>query len=182
MSTAFSPAQLRASLWARQGSRVHAVIDGLVVPGIAEKLKSAKLDGWDCLQRGALSAEAAERAPYLAELSESSPFTDWLLDEATPTYPGWGVLAISTRPLLAVREHCRSIGEVILPNGDRRPWRWYDPEVLRAILPTLLAGQLDEVFGLDQAIVIPAADAWTWLSMQDGVLATDTRPLIAPAR
>ena len=90
MSTAFSPAQLRASLWARQGSRVHAVIDGLVVPGIAEKLKSAKLAGWDCLQRGALSAEAAERAPYLAELGEGSPFTDWLLDEATPTYPGLG--------------------------------------------------------------------------------------------
>ena len=71
MSAAFSPAQLRASLWARQGARVHAVIDGLVVPGIAEKLKGAKLAGWDCLQRGALSAEAAERAPYLAELSDS---------------------------------------------------------------------------------------------------------------
>jgi hypothetical protein len=63
MSTAFSPAQLRASLWARQGSRIHAVIDGLVIPGIAEKLKSAQLAGWDCLQRGAMSAEAAARAP-----------------------------------------------------------------------------------------------------------------------
>ena len=182
MSTAFSPAQLRASLWARQGSRVHAVIDGLVVPGIADKLKGAKVAGWDCLQRGALSAEAAARAPYLAELSVSSPFTDWLLDEATPTYPGWGVLIIATQPLLAVREHCRSIGQVILPDGDRRAWRWYDPEVLGTILPTLLAGQLDEVFGLGQAIVLPAADAWTWLSMQEGVLATDTRSLMAPAR
>jgi len=182
MSTAFSPAQLRASLWARQGVRVHAVIDGLVVPGIAEKLKGAKLAGWDCLQRGALSAEAAERAPYLAELSEASPFTDWLLAEATSTYPGWGLLLISTQPLLRVREHCRTISEVILPDGDRRPWRWYDPEVLRAMLPMLLAGQLDEVFGLGQEIVMPAADAWTWLSMQEGVLATDTRPLMAPAR
>ena len=44
--------------------------------------------GWNCLHRVALSAEAAERAPYLAELSESSPFTDWLLDEALATYPG----------------------------------------------------------------------------------------------
>ena len=182
MSAAFSPAQLRASLWARQGSRVHAVIDGLVVPGIAGKLKGAQLTGWDCLQRGAMSAEAAERAPYLAELSEGSPFTDWLLGEATPTYPGWGVLSISMQPLLAVREHCRSIGEVILPDGERRGWRWYDPEVLRAVLPTLLAGQLDEVFSLGQAIVIPAADAWTWLSMEEGVLSTDTRPLMAAAR
>ena len=182
MSTAFSPAQLRASLWARQGSRVHAVIDGLVVPGIAGKLKGAKVAGWDCLQRGAMSAEVAERAPYLAELGESSPFTDWLLGEAIPAFPGWGLLVISMKPLLAVREHCRTIGEVILPDGNRRPWRWYDPEVLGAILPTLLAGQLDELFGLGQTIVIPATDAWTWLSMEQGVLATDTRPLMAPAR
>jgi Domain of unknown function (DUF4123) len=182
MSTGFSLAQLRASLWARDGSRVHAVIDGLVMPGIAEKLKNAKLAGWDCLQRGAMSAEEAERAPYLVELRDSSPFTDWLLDEATTAFPGWGLLMISMKPLLPVREHCRTIGEVILPDGERRSWRWYDPEVLRAILPTLLAGQLDELFGLGQAIVIPAADAWTWLSMEQGVLATDTRPLMAPAR
>ncbi len=182
MSAAFSPAQLRASLWARQGSRVHAVIDGLVVPGLAEKLKGAQLPGWDCLQRGAMSAAAAERAPYLAELSEGSAFTEWLLGEATPTYPGWGVLSISMYPLLRVREHCRSIGEVILPDGERRAWRWHDPEVLRAVLPSLLAGQLDEVFSLGQTIVIPAADAWTWLAMEEGVLSTDNRPLLAAAR
>jgi hypothetical protein len=182
MSAAFSPAQLRASLWARQGARVHAVIDGLIVPGIAEKLKAAEVSGWDCLQRGALSAEAAERAPYLAELKPASPFTDWLLGEATPTYPGWGLLSVSTAPLLAVREHCRTIGEVTTPDGERRAWRWYDPDVLRAVLPTLLAGQLDEVFGLRQAIVIPALDAWTWLAMEDGLLSTDTRSLMAAAR
>lgn len=182
MSAAFSAAQLRASLWARQGARVHAVIDGLVVPGIAEKLKTGEVAGWDCLQRGALSAAAAERAPYLVELKETSPFTDWLLGEATPTYPGWGVLSISTQPLLAVREHCRSIGEVTTPDGERRAWRWYDPDVLSAVLPTLLAGQLDEVFSLRQAIVIPAVDAWTWLAMENGLLSTDVRPLMAAAR
>jgi hypothetical protein len=37
------------------------------------------------------------------------------------------------------------------------------------------------VFGLGQTIVLPAADAWTWLSMEQGVLATDVRPLMAPA-
>ncbi|ERR1019366_1717023 len=182
MSTAFSPAQLRASLWAREGGRVHAVIDGLVVPGIAEKLKVADVAGWDCLQRGALTAEAAARAAYLAELKPASPFTDWLLDEATPTYPGWGVLTISGRALLQMREHCRSIGEVITPDGERRAWRWYDPDVLRIALPTLLAGQLDEIFGAGQAIVIAEPEAWTWLAIEQGVLSTDTRPLMRAAR
>ena len=148
MSAAFSPAQLRASLWARQGSRVHAVIDGLVVPGIAGKLEGAKLAGWDCLQRGALSAEAAERAPYLAELSAKARRSPTGCSTRRRRPIRAGACSASRRsPCCAVREHCRSIGEVILPDGDRRPWRWYDPEVLRAILPTLLAGQLDEVFG-----------------------------------
>jgi len=181
MSTAFSAAQLRASLWARQGARVYAVIDGLVVPGIAGKLKAAKVAGWDGLQRGALSAEAAERAPYLAELIDASPFTDWLLGEVPSTYPGWGILCITTEPLLPVREHCRAIGAVTTPDGTRRSWRWYDPDVLRAILPTLLASQLDEVFSLRQAIVIPERDAWTWLAMEDGLLSTDVRPLMPTA-
>jgi len=181
MSSAFSPAQLRASLWAREGVRVHAVIDGLVVPGIAEQLKSADVVGWDCLQRGALTVEAARQATYLAELKAASPFTDWLLGEATPTYPGWGVLTLSTRPMLPMREHLRSIGEVVTPDGERRAWRWHDPDVLRAIVPTLLAGQLDEFFGAGQTFVLPAADAWTWLALSEGVLTTDVRRLMAPA-
>jgi hypothetical protein len=182
MSTAFSPAQLRSSLWARQGARIHAVIDGLVVPGIAEKLKSADVPGWDCLQRGALTPAQEQQSAYLAELKEASAFTNWLLDEATPTYPGWGVLMVSTRALLPMREHCRSIGEVITPDGERRAWRWYDPDVLRTVLPAFLAGQLDEFFAAGQTIVVPAVDSWTWFGVEQGVLSTDTRPLMAARR
>ncbi len=175
MSSAYSPAQLRASLWAGSGTRVHAVIDGLVVPDIAARLAKADLGGWDCLQRGALSAEATARAAYVAELKESSPFTDWLFDVATPTWPGWGVLSVSKKTMLPVREHCRSLADVITPDGERRRWRWWDPEVVRVVLPTLLASQLDEFFALGQAVVLPSVESWTWLAMQEGVLATDVR-------
>jgi hypothetical protein len=181
MSTGFSLPQLRESLWARRGARVHAVIDGLAVPGIAGQLKAAEVAGWDCLYRGALSAEVARAAPYLAELRSESPFTDWLLGEAPAAYPGWGVLAVSTLALLPMREHCRNLGEVVVPTGERRRWRWYDPLVLRTILPTLIAGQLDEVFADGMAIVIPEASAWTWFSVRDGVLASETRPLLRAA-
>ena len=182
MSTGFSPAQLRASLWAKRGARVHAVVDGMIVPGLPEMLRAAETVGWDCLRRGALSAEEAEQAAYLAELKETSPFTDWILGEASATYPGWGVLMISTEPLLPVRELCRSIGEAVMPDGERRLWRWHDPEVLTVALPIFAAGQLDEIFALQQTIVIPASDAWTWLSLAEGVLATDIRPVLAASR
>ncbi len=182
MSAAFSPAQLRASLWAGSGMRVHAVIDGRVVPDIAALLGKADIAGWDCLQRGALSAEATAGAAYLAELKPQSPFTDWLLDVATPTYPGWGVLSVSTRALLPVREHCRGLAEVLTPDGERRRWRWWDPEVVRALLPTLLAAQLDEFFALGQAVVVPTATDWTWLEMREGVLSSDTRAAMPAPR
>ena len=133
MSAVFSAAQLRASLWAGHGTRVHAVIDGLIVPGLPELLRAADTAGWDCLQRGALSAAAAGQAAYIVELKEASPFTDWLIDVATPTWPGWGVMLVSSRPMLPVREHCRSLADVTTPDGERRRWRWYDPEVLRTL-------------------------------------------------
>lgn len=182
MSSAFSPAQLRASLWAGHGVRVHAVVDGLVVPGLANLLAKADVAGWDCLQRGALTPEAAAHAAYLVELKAVSAFTDWLLDVATPTYPGWGVLSVSTRPLLPVREHCRALAEVITPDGDRRRWRWWDPDVVREVLPTMLASQLDEFFALDQALVVPTVADWTWLAMKEGVLSSDTRTTMRPPR
>ncbi len=178
----FSPAQLRASLWAGRGLRVHAVIDGLVVAGIAGRLRAADTGGWDCLQRGALSAEAEAKAAFLTELKEGSPFTDWLLDVATPTYPGWGLLFVSSHALLPVREHCRSLAEVLTPDGERKRWRWHDPEVLRELLPSLLSAQLDEFFSLGQTMVIPATDAWTWLNVQQGVLASETRNVMPPGR
>lgn len=178
----FSPAQLRASLWAGRGSRVHVVIDGLVVPGIAARLRTAATGGWDCLQRGALSPEAEAKAAFVTELREGSPFTDWLLDVATPAYPGWGLLLVSSHPLLRVREHCRSLAEVLTPDGERRRWRWHDPDVLRDLLPALLSSQLDEFFSLAQTIILPTVDDWTWFTVHQGVLAIETRSVMQPAK
>jgi hypothetical protein len=90
------------------------------------------------------------------------------------------VLLVCGHPLLPVREHCRSLAEVLTPDGERKRWRWHDPDVLRELLPSLLSAQLDEFFSLGQAVVIPSADAWTWLNVQQGVLATETRSVLAP--
>jgi hypothetical protein len=178
----FSPEQLRASLWAGRAARVHAVIDGLVVPGIAARLRTADTGGWDCLQRGALSPEAESKAAFLAELKENSPFTDWLIDVATPTYPGWGVLLVSKHALLPVREHCRSLAEVLTPDGERRRWRWHDADVLRELLPVLQSAQLDELFALGQSVIVPTSESWTWFALERGALASETRHLMQPAR
>lgn len=180
MATApsFSYAQLKAALFARDRGRVHAVIDGRAVPGLPSRLQEADTGGWDCLERGALSAEAASRAAYIAELRAEAPFTDWLLAEATATFPGWGVAMASLQPLLAMREHCRGLDDVVLPEGERRTWRWYDPELLALLLPTFSPSQLDELFGAGQQIVVPTVRTWTWHALEQGVLATTERALM----
>ena len=179
VSRALSYAQLKSALWSRSGARVHAVIDGLAVPGLPAKLAAADVSGWDCLERGALSPADAERAPYVVELRESSPFTDWLLGAATAAHPQWGVVIACTEALLRVREWCRDLSTVVTPDGGRRAFRWFDPEVLQTLLPALSPSQLDTVFRLDQSLVLPAADAWTWHAMHEGVLAAERRALMA---
>jgi len=175
---ALAYAQLRAMLWARPGARVHAIIDGRVHPGLPGLLEAAPLDGWDCLQRGALAPDAQAQAPYIAELREASPFTDQLLAEGTRNHPGWGFVMVSTKPLLAIRELCRSLDDALLPDGTRLRWRWYDPELLEALLPELTLTQLDQVFAEGQAIVLPTAGAWHWHEVVDGLLASTTRELM----
>lgn len=178
-SRALSYAQLKSALWAHDGARVHAVVDGLAVPGLPAKLAAADTAGWDCLERGALAPEAAEHAAYVVELREGSPFTDWLLDTATAAHPQWGLVLAGTQALLPVRELCRDLAFVVTPDGERRRFRWFDPEVLQTLLPALSPSQLDAVFRLDHRLVLPARDAWTWHVMHEGVLASERRPLMA---
>ena len=180
-ANAHSYPQLKAALWTASGARVHAVIDGLVVPDMPKRLDASGARGWDCLQRGALSAERARQAAYLVDLERDAPFTDWLLAEASEVHPGWGVVSVSDRALLPMREHFRSIGDVLTPEGDRRAWRWYDPEVLQVVLPSLSASQLDELFAPGQSFVVPSANAWTWHTLERGVLASTTRDLLRAA-
>jgi hypothetical protein len=175
MSTALSFAQLKSALWADSRAHVYAIVDGGLVPGLPAKVAAAECNGWDCLLRGALAPEVAATAPYLVDLAEKSPFTDWLLGEATAMHPGWGIAMVAHAALLATREHCRDLCMVTMPTGERRRWRWWDAELLALLLPTAQASQLDEVFGLGQQIVVPARAAWTWYRLEDGVLATDVR-------
>lgn len=174
MSVAFSLNQLEAALWAMDGARVHAVIDGRVVPDLPARLAQGDAD-WDCLRRGALPAAQAARAAYIAELKPDSALLRWLIDEATPAFTGWGVLMRSNRPLLAMRELARDLAEVRLPNGDRRPWSWWDPELLEQLLPSCSHDQRDHFFAAGQSVVSLTPRSWTWWAQADGVLQRDER-------
>ena len=172
MPAAPSLAQRKAALWADPTSRVIALIDAAVVADLPARLAAADVLGWDCLSRGALAPEEAARAAYLTDLRRDSEFSDWLFDAAGATYPGWGIVLVTSQGLLAMRQHCRALCEVALPDGSQRRWRWYDPPLLARLLPQFSPGQLDEFFAPGLALVVPSADAWTWFALEQGMLAS----------
>ncbi len=176
---ALATAQIRSALWNQPQARVHAVLDGSIVAGLPARLQAAQSVGWDCLARGAQSADAAPRAAYIVELQPESAFTDWLTGEACAAYEGWGVLMTSARPLLAMREHSRDLAEARTPDGRRRPWRWWDHELLALLLPGLAPSQLDAFFAAGQQLVVPGARRWTWWQMRDGVLDRQVRERVS---
>lgn len=177
-----SYAHLKSMLWPAPAARAFAVINGAVVPQIAQRLAQADVKGWDCLWRGALSPEKAARAPYLAELTPNGEFTDWLLQEAAAVYPGWGLLAVGPVTLMGMREHGRRLIDVTLPTGEQRRWTWYDPALWAPLLPRLEPSQLDTVFGALSDWVVVGPSVWQWLTLSAGQLVVTPRECLAAAR
>lgn len=176
-----SYAHLKSMLWPSPAARAHAVINGAVVPQLAQRLATADVRGWDCLWRGALPPDKAAMAPYVVELAPGGDFTDWLLQEAASTYPGWGVVAVGPMTLMGMREHGRRLIEVTLPGGERRRWAWYDPALWAPLLSQLEPAQLDAAFGALSDWVVVGPASWQWLTLSAGQLVVTSRDCLAMA-
>lgn len=156
-----SAAQQRASLWGNPRHRVYAAIVTSKVPGLRERLAQADVDDWDGLWTGELDAEERAAAPVLVTLKPQGAFTDWLLFEAAASFAGWGVIAQSALPFLAMRTHARALCKAQLPNGQAIRIDWMDPEVMEALLPVASPDQLQRVFSGVDALITLAPGRWT---------------------
>ena len=87
----------------------------------------------------------AEMAPYLAVLVPNSPFTDWLFGNGWGEH--WGIFGSAKGDLPALRKHFRKFLMVYDEAGKSLYFRYYDPRVLRAYLPTCNPEELKTVFG-----------------------------------
>ena len=176
-----SYAHLKSMLWPSPAARCYAIVNGAVLPEARDKLAKADVRGWDCLWRGALPPEKAAVAPYLAELTPDGAFTDWLLQEASQAYPGWGVVAVGPVTLMAMREHARRLIDVTLPDGARRRWAWYDPALWAALLPRLDPMQLDQAYGALSDWVVVTPKVWQWMTLSAGQLVATPRECLPQA-
>ena len=97
--------------------------------------------------------------PYLVELDPEEDFTRFVLRNGWDRH--WGIFFRSDTGMQKVRRHFRDLLTVRDEKGKRLMFRYYDPRVLRAYLPTCLPGELRTVFGPVDVYLVPGDDPAT---------------------
>jgi hypothetical protein len=165
-----------ASLWSTPGEKVYAVVDGAQDPRIQSLVRQSKRP-WECLYAGVIGRELAEVAPYLVHLGRDDPFTERVVEEGWGK--SWGFFATSGAELEVLRRHFRRFVRARLENGKTVLFRFYDPRVLRAYLPTCSRTELETFFGPLSRIVLEGEDAGELVDLahRDGSLVSVRVPV-----
>lgn len=98
-----------------------------------------------CLYDGRIPKNLTEAAPHLVRLSASAAYTRWFLEEGWGNH--WGLFFQSQANLMTLRDHFRRLLLVKDEAGRILSFRFYDPRVMRAYLPTCESNELRMVFG-----------------------------------
>lgn len=152
-----------ANLFADEGVRVFAVLDGALILDLLEKLQQFEPEHY-CLYRGDLTPDLAEVAPYLVRLRPDTEFTEWVIVKGWGQ--NWGIFVLSPANLQAMRKHFRGFLTVYDSSGKPMLFRYYDPRVLRLYLPTCSPEELQTVFGPVTSYMLESEDPQTMLRFQ----------------
>ena len=146
-------AKIEDLIWPDEDSIAFVVLDGANVPGLLDKLYDEAGPEFECLYAGDLEPDIAEVAPYLAKLEPESEFSKWVLSGWGES---WGIYAVVSdeMELPEVRRHFRKLNMVYGPDAKPLLFRYYDPRVLRIMLPTCNSDQLEEMFGPVKKFVV----------------------------
>jgi hypothetical protein len=129
---------------------VWAILDCARHPRIYRALLESRLE-FRCLYSGKLPRALEMVAPHLVELFPNNRLTATWLDEGWGQ--AWGVFLKIDDPA-NLRHHLRKFLKVQDEGGRRLLFRYYDPRVLRAYLPTCHADELGAVFGTVESFVV----------------------------
>jgi hypothetical protein len=139
---------LERALWPEElavaGYNAYAILDGARDDRIASEVATSGL-GSASLFPGAPKV-LADAGPHLVQLQKGAPFLDTLTGEAWGR--SWGVLVSSPHAFELVRRELRKLLRAEMPDGKKVLFRFYDPRVLRAFLPTCTATELRAFFDL----------------------------------
>lgn len=148
----------RALAWGRadaQPARVWAIVDGardLRVYSTVTQPGARAI----CLYGDDVPNQLARVAPWLVPVPPESSFGSVLATIGRNV--AWGVMLRSDADRTAVAEHFAGLLRAMIPGGRTVLFRFYDPRVLRAYLPTCTAQELAQVFGPNEAFLIEQGD------------------------
>ena len=123
---------------------VFAIIDGARDERIYAAVRGTFLPK-DCLYSGDLPWQLQLTAPYLVQLEREDRFTRYLIDAGWGS--NWATFLRTETGIKQLRRHLREFLRVRDESGRRLIFRYYDPRVLRAYLPTCWPAELDTFFG-----------------------------------
>lgn len=159
------PAQLATALGVRSGENLYGVVDAarhlrLVQEGV-RLFDSTK----DTLFEGPNARDLENYGPLMVTIAPDSGYLESWCDR-------WGdnagILVVSMRPRADVRAHLRSIFVVKDETGQEHFFRYYDPRVLRAYLPTCTGEEARTFFGPLDRVLVESDDATTALRFRAG--------------
>lgn len=134
------------ALWpsgSADGTSVWAVLDCARDERIYDALRMSRLD-YRSLYSGRLPRTLEAASPHLIELAPAYSFTRHLIEMSWGN--SWGVF-LRIKDASNLRHHLRTFLRVCDESGDILFFRYYDPRVLRAYLPTCRRDELRVVFG-----------------------------------
>ena len=127
----------------KNAGNVFVILDGAAINGFLEKLYQWR-PRHVCLFRGKLTPDMAEVAPYLVRLEENHPFSEWVIKNASGRH--WGVFFSSMFDERKLRRKFRNMLDASLPDGRTVLFRYYDPRILNAYLPSCEESELTLMF------------------------------------
>jgi hypothetical protein len=167
-------AHVLAALGTRQP--LYAILDGARDPRIRGWVLDTRAPRW-CLYRGDLPPALESAAPWLVRLGHAA------LEQffARGWQNAWGTLLACETPSRELRRHLRRFLRARTEEGRILAFRYYDPRVLRAYLPTCTPEEISAFFGPISAFVAEgehAGAAHLYLSSKAGL---ESRLLQLPA-
>jgi hypothetical protein len=139
-----APQDRLLALFRREFQPLFALLDAARDPMILKLLLESK-EEYQSLYQGAQGEKLVNFAPYLVRLPQQSPLLEKLVVNGWGK--SWGVFLTCDKSLQEVRSHFRHFLMVKTEAGKDLYFRFYDPRVLGAFLPSCTSDEIKKFFG-----------------------------------
>lgn len=148
-------------LISRERYPLYAVLDAARDERVLASLIGSEAR-FQSLYEGWQAQSLADVAPFLVSLPLDGPFLDRLLEQGFGR--AWGVFLSSDLPFEEIRRQLRQHLKVTDEDGRHLLFRWYDPRVLRAYLPTCTPFEAQVFFGPIERMFCEGPHGGEWMA------------------